>query len=117
MFRNTVGTCLCLALTLPPADLPAQSAVKDPQVAKGIQAVEDGEYDAAILALDAATRRLAADPRNPDLPQAYLALGVAYVAKGAESAAKAQFREALRQVRDLALSADKYPTKGINVIE
>jgi hypothetical protein len=117
---KAVCVLLALAMSLPPALVqaqPAAVAVKDMEVARGIKAVEDGDYDAAIFVLDAATRRLAADPKNPDLPQAYLHLGIAYVGKGAEAAAKAKFREALKQVRDLALSADKYPPKVINVFE
>jgi hypothetical protein len=120
MMRKALCALLALAISLCPVLVQAQAAVvavKDPEVAKGIKAVEDGDYDAAIFVLDAATRRLAADPRNPDLPQAYLHLGIAYVGKGAEAAAKAKFREALKQMRDLALSADKYPPKVINVFE
>jgi hypothetical protein len=119
MTRKALCAVLALAVSLCPVLAPAQVAVavKDPEVAKGIKAVEDGDYDAAIFILDGATRRLAADPRNPDLPQAYLHLGIAYVGKGAEAAAKAKFREALKQMRDLALSADKYPPKVINVFE
>ena len=120
MMRKASRAVLVLALVSPSIPAPAQTLdarVKDAEVAKGIKAVEDGDYDAAISFLDSATRRLAADRRHPDLPQAYLHLGIAYVGKGAEAAAKAKFREALRQMRDLVLSADKYPPKVINVFE
>lgn len=106
-----------LALGSMPASAAAVGLAKDPEVVKGIQAVDDGEYDTAILVLDSAARRLAAKPGDPDLPLAYLHLGIAYVGKGAEAAAKSKFREALKQIRDLSLSADKYPPKVINVFE
>jgi hypothetical protein len=77
-----------------------------------------GLSDDAIVTLDGAVRRLAADKSPPaDLPQAYLYLGIAYVGKGHDAAAKAKFREALRQLKDLSLSADKFPPKVINVFE
>ena len=117
MMQKALSALVAVAVALSPVVAAAQSEVKDPEVAKGIKAVDDGDYDLAIFTLDSATRRLAADPRHPDLPQAYVALGVAYVGKGAEAAAKAKFREALKQMRDLALSADKYPTKVINLFE
>jgi hypothetical protein len=82
------------------------------------RAIEDAEYDAAIFTLDAAARRLAQDPkRGRDLSLAYLYLGVAYIGKGHEAAARARFREALQQGGDLTLSPEKFPPKVINVFE
>ncbi len=95
-----------------------QEAATDPEVVKGIQQVENGEYDAAILTLDTAARRLATDPAKAgELSQAYLYLGIAYVGKGHEAAARAKFREAVIQMKDLSLSPDKYPPKVINLFE
>ncbi len=81
-------TCLALSLLLAAAparagaDTPA-APVTDPDVLKGIRLVDDGDYDAAIFTLDAATRRLAAQsPPSPDLSQAYVYLGIAYLGKG-----------------------------------
>jgi tetratricopeptide (TPR) repeat protein len=87
-------------------------------VAKGVRQVDEGDYDAAIVTLDSASRRLAADAgRARDLSEAYLYLGIAYVGKGHEAAAKAKFREAVRQIKDLVLSTDKYPPKVIDLFE
>ncbi len=98
--------------------LAAQPAPSDPEVVKGMRQVDEGDYDAAIVTLDAASRRLAGDPaRVRDLSQAYLYLGIAYVGKGHEAAAKANFREAVRQIKDLVLSTDKYPPKVIDLFE
>lgn len=104
-----------LALAVPAR---AQAPAADPEVEKGIRQVEEGDYDAAILTLDAAARRLGADAgHSRELSQAYLYLGVAYIGKGHEAAAKAKFKEAVKQLRDLTLSPDKFPPKVIDVFE
>jgi hypothetical protein len=106
-----------VALGLSPI-LSAQPAATDPEIEKGVRLVDEGDYDAAIVTLDGAVRRLAANPaRGRDLSQAYLYLGIAYVGKGHEAAAKAKFREAVAQIKDLTLSADKYPPKVIDLFE
>jgi tetratricopeptide (TPR) repeat protein len=117
----TRATC-CLALVLGLFALPAagwaQGAVTDPEVLKGIAQLEEGEYDAAIFTLDTAARRLAAEPEKArDMSQAYLYLGIAYFGKGHEAAAKAKFREALTQFKDISLSAEQYPPAIINLFE
>jgi hypothetical protein len=114
--RLGLAACLALVLATPAA---AQAPVAgDPDVAQGIRQVEEGDYDAAILTLDNAARRLATEPaRASELSQAYLYLGVAYVGKGHEAAAKAKFREAVRQLRELTLSPEKFPPKVIDLFE
>ena len=96
----------------------AVAGVPDPEVERGIRLVEDGDYDGAIFLLDGAARRLAASPQHvQELSQAYLHLGIAYLGKGHESAAKAQFRQALTRIRDLSLSSDRFSPKVIDVFE
>ena len=110
---------LALALAVPPA-APAQTPpVADAEVRKGIAQVDDGEYDGAILTLDAAARRLAADKGAPsrDLAEAYFYLGVAYLGKGHETSAKARFREAVKQARDMSPSPEKFPPRVIELFE
>jgi hypothetical protein len=110
---------LACVLALPPA-VPAQtSAVADPEVKKGIAQVDDGEYDAAILTLDAASRRLAAarGANTTDLAEAYFYLGVAYLGKGHETSARARFREAVKQARDMSPSPEKFPPRVIELFE
>ena len=107
---------LLIAAPAAPADAPPAPTDKD--VVEGVKQVDDGEYDKAILTLDNAARRLAGDPAKvADLSQAYLYLGIAYIGKGHEAAAKAKFREALRQIKDLTLSPEKYPPKVIDAFE
>lgn len=116
MVRKTLSLLLTLAFL--GLSLPAPGQVAgDPEVAMGIKQVEEGDHDAAIVTLDAATRRLAAQGMSRQLGDAYLYLGIAYLAKGYEMSAKARFREALAQIKDLKLSADKFPPKVIEVFE
>jgi hypothetical protein len=118
LLRKALSVVLALGLLGAPFPLPAQTASTDPEVAKGVRQVDEGDYDAAIVTLDSASRRLAGDPaRARDLSEAYLYLGIAYVGKGHEAAAKAKFREAVRQIKDLVLSTDKYPPKVIDLFE
>jgi tetratricopeptide (TPR) repeat protein len=118
LLRKTLSVVLALGLLGAPSALPAQTASSDAEVAKGVRQVDEGDYDAAIVTLDSASRRLAGDPgKARDLSEAYLYLGIAYVGKGHEAAAKAKFREAVRQIKDLVLSTDKYPPKVIDLFE
>jgi hypothetical protein len=111
---SAVAVALALLVPLPGRVLRAD----DDDLGKGIALVDDGDYDAAILVLDTAARRLAEDPkRTSDLSQAYLYLGIAYMGKGHEAAAKAKFKEAVAQIKDLTLSPDKFPPKVIDVFE
>jgi hypothetical protein len=95
----------------------AQPAV-NADIKKGIQQVNDGEYDSAIVTLDSAVRRLAGVPgQTKELAQAYLYLGIAYLAKGHETSARERFREAVKQVRDLDLSPQKFAPRVIEEFE
>ena len=111
--------CLSLVLGLLAAPLyAAVPATDDPEVKKGVVQVNEGNYDAAIFTLDAAARRLAASNDNPQqLSQAYLYLGIAYLAKGRESAAEARFRDALEQMHSLQLPPDKFAQRVVEVFE
>ena len=117
MLRPTLALTLAASLIGTPV-IHAQPAAADAELQRGIRQVEDGDYDPAIVTLDAAARRLAGDPaRARDLSQAYLYLGIAYIGKGHEAAAKAKFREAVAQIKDLTLSPDKFPPKVIDLFE
>jgi len=117
MCRKALCFLLLTLLAAPLPPLGAQPSV-DPDVTKGIALVDDGDYDGAILTLDNAARRLSADKSKvKDLSQAYLYLGIAYMGKGHEAAARAKFREAFGQIKDLTLSPDKFPPKVIDAFE
>jgi hypothetical protein len=119
MTRTLLCSLLVLALGLAPA-LPAaaQGTVTDPEILRGMKQVDEGDYDAGILTLDAAVRRLSGQPaRQGELAQAYLYLGVAYLGKGHETSARARFRDALKQARDLNLSPERFAPRVIELFE
>lgn len=118
MHRKVLSVTLVFLLAAPVSYPQAAPTTKDPEVLKGIALVEEGDYDGAIVTLDRAARRLAEAKNQPgELSQAYLYLGIAYVGKGHEAAAKAKFREAVMQLRDLTLTPDKFPPKVIDLFE
>lgn len=109
---------LAMAVVLATITIPVSAQNLDVDVQKGIAQVDEGDYDGAILTLDNAARRLTADKAKAnDLAQAYLYLGIAYIGKGREAAAKAKFREAVAQIKTLSLSADKFPPKVVDLFE
>ena len=103
-----------VAPTLAAADPP----VRDAEVVRGIAEVDSGEYDSAMLRLEAATRRLAGRrDRRHDLVQAYVYLAVAYLAKGHETSAKNRFRDALAQDSTLRLTSETFSPRVVEVFE
>ena len=113
--------CVCLSLVLTTRGIAqAQPAplVKDREVAKGIRQGQEGDYESAILTLDAAANRLAAaGGQVSDLTQAYVYLGIAYLAKNHQTAALARFRDALAQTPSLRLRPDEFPPRVIELFE
>jgi hypothetical protein len=118
MLRTLLRVVIASLLIVAPSGVTAQPPPGDAELVAGIKQVDDGDYDRAILTLDNAARRLAGDSSKvSDLSQAYLYLGIAYIGKGHEAAAKAKFREALQQIKDLTLSPEKFPPKVIDAFE
>ena len=112
-----LALALVVTLALP---RPAAPQSADPEVRKGVKLTDEGDYDEAIVTLDAAVRRLAAaaSPANEkDRAEAYLYLGIAYLAKGHEAAARAHFRDAIARVKDMRLTSDKFSPRVIEVFE
>jgi hypothetical protein len=113
--RSALLVAAALALATPSP----QATSTDPEVAEGIRQLGEGEYDRAILTLDGAVRRLQQDEKveRRVLARAYLHLGIAYVGKGHQSAAKASFRQAIAQDTTLTLDPEEYPPKVVNLFE
>jgi hypothetical protein len=107
---------MAVAISAQPAFTQAVNVTAE--IKKGIQQVDDGEYDSAIVTLDGAVRRLTGVPgQTKELAQAYLYLGIAYLAKGHETSARERFREAVKQVRDLDLNPQKFAPRVIEAFE
>jgi hypothetical protein len=97
---------------------PVLAQATDPELAAGMRQVSEGDFEGAVLTLDAAARRLAADgTRKDDLVQAYVHLGIAFVALDQRSAARERFRLALALEPPLTLSPERYSPKVIGVFE
>ena len=104
------ATAVALLALLTPGTLPGQAA--DPELAAGLRQVREGDFEGAVVTLDAVARRLAADKsRRPDLLEAYVSLGVALIALDQRTAAKDRFRLALALDPKLELSAARYSPK------
>jgi len=114
--RRSLALVLGVALMVTPPPLQGQSS--DPELAQGLRQVREGDFEGAVTTLDSVVRRLSATPaRSRDLIQAYLNLGVAYVALDQAEKARAHFREALARDRNLKLSPAEYSPKVLTVFE
>jgi hypothetical protein len=101
-----------LALAAPSVD--DRSANED--LARGIRLVEDGDFETALLSLDAAARALSRPPGTAkDLAAAYLYLGLAYVGLKQEALARTRFEQALAQDPTLRLDPDEFPPAALRV--
>ena len=112
------------ASLLPAEDVGTPEAV----LAEGIALVQQGDFEAAVLKLDEASRRLAADPslrtsRPPaagltrPLADAYLYLGISYLELNQELNARAKFREVLKVEPTRKLSDRVFSPQIIRVFE
>jgi hypothetical protein len=126
--RRVGAAVLCAvfgAASLLPA---ADPATPDGLLAEGIALVQQGDFEAAVLKLDEASRRLAADPaRKPPRPpaagimrplaDAYLYLGISFLELNQELNARAKFREVLKVEPTRKLSDRVFSPQIIRVFE
>lgn len=106
--------CLISSLLL----LASGQSPSDPELATGISQVQEGDFEGAVLTLDAVAGRLAAAPeRSGEAARAFLYLGIAYVGLGQESLARSKFRQALLKDRALRLGPDEFSAKVIRAFE
>jgi len=97
---------------------PLLAQATDPELAAGLRQVSEGDFEGAVLTLDAAARRLAADGnRKAELVEAYVHLGIALVALDQRSAARDRFGLALALDPQLTLGPDRHSPKVIGVFE
>ena len=95
-----------------PARAQVKEAPLEAALAKGIALVEEGDYGAAIIALDEVVGRLTRLKEQKErVARAHLYLGIAYVGEGQESLAAGSFREALRHHPGLTLNAEQFSPK------
>jgi hypothetical protein len=119
MFRPVAAAAVAAVLLVVQSSSAAQTPpTADAELAKGISQAKSGDFDAALLTLDAVARRLESAPaREKDLAQAYLYLGVAYVGLLQESPARDNFKKALKHDKTLTLDPAEFPPRVVRVFE
>jgi hypothetical protein len=114
--RRAVALHIAFVLLMVPDGRIAAAASQD--LATGIRQVQEGDFENAVLTLQAVSRALAGQTtRRPELAQAYLYLGIAHVALDQADPAKAAFKAALGQNKSLRLSEDRFSPKVIAAFE
>jgi hypothetical protein len=90
----------------------ALQAAPEPELARGIELVQRGDFQNAITVLDGASRRLSSGGAPArSLARAYAYLAVAYLGLNHEQTAKAKFIEALNADRTLQLDSEEFPPR------
>ncbi len=114
--RRAVALHIAFVLLMVPDGRIAAAASQD--LATGIRQVQEGDFENAVLTLQAVSRALAGQTtRRLELAQAYLYLGIAHVALDQADPAKAAFKAALGQNKSLRLSEDRFSPKVIAAFE
>jgi hypothetical protein len=119
---------LCAALGAASLVAADEAGTPEAVLAEGIALVQQGDFEAAVLKLDEASRRLSADPsrrtsRPPaagatrPLADAYLYLGISYLELNQELNARAKFREVLKVEPSRKLSDRVFSPQIIRVFE
>ncbi len=94
------------------------SATQEPDLRLGIRQVEEGEFDQAVLTLDAAARRLKESGASGEpLAQAHFYLAIAYLGLGLESSARERFRQAWAENRNLSVTARDYAPNVVGLYD
>ena len=118
MSTRFVALLLVVAVGLAPAATALQQASADAELKEGIRQAQLGDFEKAVVTLDAAARRLAAEGgRSRDLARAYVYLSIAYLGLSQEQKAKAQFLEALKADTDMQFDEGEFPPKVLEFFE
>jgi hypothetical protein len=84
----------------------------------GITQAQEGEFESAVLTLDAVVRQVGSDPAHAkDLARAYTYLSVAYFGLGQHQIARAKIVEALKLDPATAFSDAEFPPKVLAFLE
>lgn len=118
MSTRLVALLLVVAVGLAPTAIALQQAPADADLEAGIRQAQIGDFEKAVVTLDAAARRLAAEGgRSRDLARAYVYLSIAYLGLSQEQKAKAQFLEALKADTDMKFDESEFPPKIMEFFE
>jgi len=112
-----VAIALVVATSLVVAGVPG-AAQDTGNVEKGIRQVEAGEFEEAVITLDAASLKLALEGDRPqELARAYAYLAIAYLQMGQERAARAKLLQALETDKGLRLDSKELPPKVVQFFQ
>jgi hypothetical protein len=115
---RAVVSLLAALLALPPTVLAQTAPAPGADVAAGIRQVEEGDFEGAVVTLEAAAARLRGDPQGLRLlVQADIQLGVAHVALDHMPQALQAFAEALALDPGLRLGPDRFSPKVLRAFE
>src|SRR5262245_52726145 len=109
MARRVLATLLALALSSPSVVLPQAGGAAE--LEKGIRPTREGDYEAAVAALQGAAKQLDAAGSPTHLARAHTYLGVAHLNMGQDGAAREDFLAALKADPRLSLSSSEFPPK------
>jgi len=102
-----------LVQTPPPAPVPES----DSDLAAGIALVEEGDFEGAVVKLDAAVRQLEAEGADAEVARAYLYLGVAYLELDQGALARGKFAQALTRQPAMRLDPREFSAQVIRTFE
>jgi predicted aconitase with swiveling domain len=116
--RPATAVVLCALLSWGPSPARPQEPRPDPELEAGVRQVAEGDFETAVLTLEAVRRRFVREGASAALRvRAALHLAVAHVALDQRDAAKARFRDALALEPSLRLTPDRHSPKVIGVFE
>ena len=109
---------LVLLAFCPARWLTAQAPAADPELVQGVRQANEGDFEGAVVTLEAVARRLSGQPGHArDHAQACLHLGIAYLALDRADEAKLRFHDALTSDPQLFLSPQRFSPKVIGAFE
>ncbi len=118
MVRRILSLSLVVGMGLPPQFASGQSDTLDADMATGIRQVREGDFDAALITLDAVVKRLSGQQgQAKELARAYTYLAIAYVGLAQQETARAKFLAAWKADKSLTLSPKEFPPNIIQFFE
>ncbi len=117
MRRRAAAVVIAWCLAFSDTPVFSQSG-PEADLAAGVQQVEEGSFDQAVVTLDRALRAFEGKPAaGASRQRATLYLGIAYLGLGQEGRARGYFRDVLRQDPNLVLTTDEYPPGVVQVFD
>jgi len=103
--------------TLVQTSPPTPVSESDSDLAAGIALVKEGDFEGAVVKLDAAVRQLEAEGADAEVARAYLYLGVAYLELDQEALARGKFAQALTRQPAMRLDPREFSAQVIRTFD